>query len=177
MQHGEHLLIDEPTVGGRMKIDCTPRADRLCILLLVAVGCGTPAPPYEGKSVAQLQRMLDDSDPAVQVQGAFGLAQHGSDAKDAVPTLVKALTSKETLVRQNVALALGKIGPDAKEAVPALVDALNDPEWSVRRQAAMALGEIGPEARAALPALENQARDANELVRKAAEEARKKIRS
>jgi HEAT repeat protein len=176
MQHNEHLLTDEPTEGGRMELDCTPWARRLCILLLTAVGCGTPARPYEGKSVAQLERMLDDSDPAVQVQGAFGLAQHGSEAKDAIPALAKALTSKETLVRQNVALALGKIGPDAKDAVPALVDALNDPEWSVRRQAAMALGEIGPDARAALPALEKQARDTHQLVRQAAEEARKKIR-
>jgi len=160
-----------------MKHDCTPWVPRLCILLLSVVGCGKPAPPYEGKSVSQLETMLADIDPTVQVQGAFGLAQRGAEAKDAVPALIRALTSKETLVRQNVALALGKIGPDAREAVPALANALNDPEWAVRRQAVVALGEIGPDARAALPALEKLAGDQNALVRHAVEDARKKIRS
>src|SRR5437879_2642207 len=90
--------------GGQMRLHCTPRVAGMLILLLTAFGCGKPAPPYEGKSVAQLQKLLDDPDPAVQVQGAFGLSQRGAEAKEAVPALTRALNSQETLVRQNVAL-------------------------------------------------------------------------
>ena len=136
-------------------------------------GCRNKA-PYEGKSVAELERMLRDSDPAVQTQGAFGLGRLGPQARSAVPALIEAL-KKDANVRQNAARALGQIGPEAKEAVPALIDALGDSEWSVRRQAALALGQVGPDARPAVPALKKLGNDPDKLVRRASEEAIKKI--
>jgi HEAT repeat protein len=142
-------------------------------LLLLSIGCSRK-PPYEGRSVAELERMLADPKPSVQAQGAFGLGLLGEKAKPAVPALVRALGSPDTLVRQQAALSLGQIG-DA-EAVPALATALRDKEWTIRRQAAVALGSIGPPAREAEAALRKCERDAHAPVRKAATEALARIR-
>jgi HEAT repeat protein len=146
--------------------------------LLLAAFClclyGCSSKPYEGKTVGELEQMLHDPNPAVQVQGAFGLSRLGPDAREAVPGLIASLEG-EALVRQNAALALGAIGPEAKGAVPALIRLLSDPEWTVRRQAATALGQIGPDAKEAVKALEKLHNDKDRLVRKAAEEAKSKI--
>jgi HEAT repeat protein len=143
----------------------------VALLPLVFALCGCRAKaPYDGKSVAELERLLRNPDPAKQVQGAFGLSRLGAKAQPAVPALIEAL-KKDALVRQNAALALGRIGPEAKDAVPALIDALRDSDWTVRRQAALALEQIGPEARQAVPALEKLTHDPDKLVRKAAQEA------
>ncbi len=148
----------------------------LLALLLLATGCGS-RPPYQGRSVAELERMLGDADAKVQTQGAYGLGLLGEKAAPAVPALAKALKANNVLVRQQAAGALGQVGPGAAEAVPALVEALADPEWTVRRQAAVTLGRIGAPARAAAEAaLERCTRDANKLVRKAAQEALGKLR-
>jgi HEAT repeat protein len=140
-----------------------------CLLAaILATSCGTK-PPYEGKSVAQLEAMLRSPDPTTQVQGAYGLSRLGPGASPAVPALVEVLHGGNSLVRQNAALALGKIGPDARAAVPELVRMLRDPDWLLRRQAAIALGEIGPDDAAAaelkrlkrdLPAVRHAAEDA-----------------
>jgi HEAT repeat protein len=144
------------------------------LVLGLIAGCGHK-PPYEGKSVTQLERMLRDGDPDAQSQAAYGLSLHGPDAAQAVPALVDALASSHALLRQNSALALGRIGPAARAAVPALTDVLRDPEWTVRRQAAMALGEIGPDAAVAAPTLQRLTKDPDRLVRKAAQEALAKV--
>src|SRR5271154_5540794 len=67
----------------------------LMLLLALALGvCGCHSRPgYEGKSVAQLQEMLADSRPAVQIQGAYGLSRLGPEARSAVPALGQALSS------------------------------------------------------------------------------------
>jgi HEAT repeat protein len=146
----------------------------LCLLVAVlATSCGTK-PPYEGKSVAQLEAMLRSADPATQVQGAYGLGRLGPGASAAVPSLVEALHGGNSLVRQTAALALGKIGPDARAAVPDLVKMLRDPQWLLRRQAAIALGEIGPDAAGAGDELKKLKRDLP-AVRQAAEDALAKI--
>jgi len=142
----------------------------LLLALLSTGGCGSKA-PYEGKSAAQLERMLHDASAAVQAQGAYGLSLLGPDARSAVPTLIEASTTKDTIVRQNSVLALGSIGPDARDAVPVLIQLLHDPEWTVRRQAALALGQIGPDAQAAVAELEKLSRDRDRLVRTAATQA------
>jgi hypothetical protein len=157
---------DVPTEKSPMS---TPHLRLALALLALAVGCRS-RPPYEGKSVAELERMLSDSNPTVQAQGAFGLSRLGPEARSAVPALIDAL-KHDSIVRQHAALALGKIGPDAREAVPALTDALSDKEWTVRRQAALALGEIGADTDASRTALTKLRQDPNTLVRKAAQEA------
>jgi hypothetical protein len=136
---------------------------------LIFLGC-KGKPPYEGRSVSELQRMLADPDPKVQAQGAFGLSLKGAEAEPATPALIKATASSDALVRQQACIALGKIGPVAKEATPALTTALADPEWVVRRQAAMALGQIGPLAAVEAP-LEKCRHDPNIQVRKSAADA------
>src|SRR5919201_1470415 len=160
----------------RGKVNGMSRSSRLVVfaaLLTGLAGCRA-RPPYEGKSIPQLERMLQDADPRVQAQGAYGLSLHGPEARAAVPALIEAL-KKEVSVRQYAARALGEIGPEARDAVPALMEALHDPEWTVRRQAALALGRIGPEARAAVAALLKLRQDRDHLVRKAAQEALTKI--
>jgi HEAT repeat protein len=150
------------------------------VLVISLTLCGLACrsrPPYEGKSIAALQRMLHDPNPRVQVQGAFGLSQLGAKAKDAVPDLAEVLRSPDSLVRQNAALALEQIGPDAQEAVPALKEALHDPEWQVRRQACLALARIGPAAKPAIPDLEKLAKDPVKRVREAARDALKRIKA
>ena len=147
----------------------------LWLAAVLALGCAHK-PPYEGRSVAELERMLDDSNPTVRVQGAQGLSEHGAEARPAVPALAKALQSSDALLRQHAALALGAIGPDARDAVPALTTSLDDPEWSIRRQAVLALGQIGSAARSAVDALHRlRAGDPNSLVRRAVEQALPKI--
>jgi HEAT repeat protein len=147
----------------------------LFVVISASSGCRSKA-PYQGKSVAQLRRMLHDADSKTQVQGAFGLSQLGSEAREALPDLLDALKSDDPLVRQNAALALGAIGPDAAEAVPGLTEALHDGQWAVRRQAAISLGDIGPAAKSALPELDKLKKDAHKPVAQAASDAGKKIR-
>ena len=118
----------------------------LALGFALALGC-SHKPPYEGRSVAELEKMLASPAPAVRIQGAYGLGLHGPEAKPAVSALVHALCSPDALLRTQAALALGKIGPDARDAVPQLIVALNDSEWSVRRQSVVALGQIGADAR------------------------------
>lgn len=144
------------------------------LLLALLLGCGRK-PPYEGRSIAELEAMLNDPNPTVQVQGAFGLSQHGAEARPALPALARALRSSNGLVRQQAARALGEIG--AEDAVPALMAALRDEEWSVRRQSAIALGKIGPAAQAAEPDLIRCQRDAHNLVRKAATQSLAQIKA
>src|SRR5260370_37012497 len=101
-------------------IPCFVRGSLLLFLILLATsGCRSKA-PYEGKSVAQLRRMLQDSDTKVQVQGAFGISELGTQAREAMPDLLDALKSDDALVRQNAALALGNIGTEAGDGVTRL---------------------------------------------------------
>jgi HEAT repeat protein len=154
------------------------RRSRLLLpsLLMMISGCGSQ-PPYEGKTVDELTRMLRDADPTVQSQGAYGLSRLGAEAAPATPALIDALRDNDVDVRRHAALALGEIGPAARAAVPALTELLRDGAWTVRRQAAVALGRIGPEAQSAVPALEKLIReDADDLVRKAAQQALAVIR-
>jgi HEAT repeat protein len=148
----------------------------ICLILccVLTASCSRK-PPYENKSVGELETMTASSDADKQLQGAYGLSLKGEEASAAVPTLIEQLKSDKVLVRQNAAYALGKIGPKARDAVPALVKLLGDPDWRVRRQAAMALGDIGPDARASLPDLKKLRRDKVPTVRNAVNEALAKI--
>jgi HEAT repeat protein len=144
------------------------------VLLALLQGCKR-RPPYEGRSASELGEMLQAEDAGTQAQAAYGLGRQGTDAREAVPGLLKSLTSPSSLVRQQAALALGRIG--SADAVPALTEALRDPEWSVRRQAALALGQIGPPALPAEPELRKLLLDPNSLVRKGTQAALERISS
>src|SRR3984893_11264482 len=98
-------------------------------LLVLLPGCQRKKAPFEGKTLAELEDMLDHTNPTVQAQGAMGLGALGEEAAPAVPKLAEALKSPDSLVRQNAAQALGKIGPKAKTALVPLIEVLKDPEW------------------------------------------------
>ncbi len=119
------------------------RTVRALLILATFLAACRSRPPYEGKSVAELEGLLRKPDLIAQAQGAYGLSLLGPGALDALPALIDAMKSPGALVRQNAALAIGKIGPGAKAAVPALIEGLADSEWTVRRQSADSLGEIG----------------------------------
>ena len=46
-------------------------ATLLALALALAAGCARK-PPYEGRRVAELEKMLDDPKPTVRVQGCRG---------------------------------------------------------------------------------------------------------
>jgi HEAT repeat protein len=63
--------------------------------------------------VAELEGILADPDPKVQVQGAFDLSQKNLSDQDrilVVRALTPVLASPDSLVRQQCCVALGKIG-------------------------------------------------------------------
>jgi HEAT repeat protein len=51
----------------------------------------------------------------------------GSDAKEAVPDLIRLLDDPDERIRKAATRALGRIGPDAAAAVPALMRTLLEP--------------------------------------------------
>src|SRR5437763_17201170 len=72
----------------------------LVALLAGLAGCGGKKQlPHEGKSVAELERMLDADDSAVQANGELGLSQTGTEASSALPRLTELLASSDALVR------------------------------------------------------------------------------
>ena len=79
------------------------------MLGVFALGACSSKAPYEGKSVAELERMLHDSDPAVQTQGAFGLSRLGPEARSALPALEKLGRDPDHLVRKAAQEALKNI--------------------------------------------------------------------
>jgi HEAT repeat protein len=108
------------------------------------------------------------------MEAALALGHIGSEAKEAVPALIKTLGDPEVGVQE---FAIASLGPEAKEAVPALIKVLGDRWQAVRWRAAYALGDIGPEAKQAIPELERVAEeDPDGLVRQNAHDALEKIR-
>ena len=106
----------------------------------------TPDNPLEK---VQFYFLLEDWAELAKLQGA------------AVPTLLKALGSKETRIRCESARTLGKIRDP--RAIPGLIAAVEDPEMDVRIRAVEALGEMGDDR--ARPALVEALNDPHHQVR------------
>jgi HEAT repeat protein len=115
---------------------------------------------------------FEASDAAIETADMMG-----SDAKESVPLLIKALKDKQrtTSIRGQAASALGKMAGDAKEVVPALVAVLDDPEFDVQRSCVLALGSLGPAAQSATPALTRLAKQGDARLRKPSSEALAKV--
>lgn len=88
------------------------------------------------------------------------LAEFGPDAKDAIPSILRAFTNPRT--QYAASRALGNIG---KEAVPAIVTLLESNDAEVRANAAFALILVGKDAETAASALENAVQDEDPRVR------------
>jgi hypothetical protein len=82
---------------------------------------------------------------------ARGLGEFGLAAKPAIPVLLQALKSKDTIVHGPAVAALGKIHGEPDTIIPLLIGYLDDNE--LNDEAATALGNFGPQAKAALPKL------------------------
>jgi HEAT repeat protein len=107
--------------------------------------------PSFKKDVAFLSTVLQVRDQRERRNAAAALLRLGSLANDAGPSLIKALSSQDSLVAFCAALALGRMG---KETADLLIAELKD-EKDFRKRAGilLALSRMGPAARAAAPAL------------------------
>jgi HEAT repeat protein len=115
---------------------------------------------YAVRLVARLGREADVAVPAlIEVLGQqsdspedleftreanFALSAIGPGAKDAIPSLVKGLSSLDEGVAASAAYALGKIGADARSAVPALQRAEGSESVIVKAASVFALWQIQP---------------------------------
>ncbi|HSU52677.1 MAG TPA: HEAT repeat domain-containing protein [Candidatus Dormibacteraeota bacterium] len=82
---------------------------------------------------------------------ARGLGEFGLATKPAIPVLLQALKSKDTILHGPAVGALGKIHGEPDTIIPLLIGYLDDNE--LNDEAATALGNFGPQAKAALPKL------------------------
>jgi len=118
-----------------------------------------------GQAVLPLAGLLHDPDLDVDLAAATALERFGPKARDAVPSLVRALKASDVKKREAAIRTLTSIGTDARSAIPALVAALADPDVPVRRHAAELLGKFGAAATSALPALQRALADPDSGVR------------
>jgi HEAT repeat protein len=124
-----------------------------------ALGLFVAPTTFAKGTAAELADRLASGDREVRREAAYALALLGSEAKDALPALIKALDDPDKQVWSNAVTAVANIGPEAEAAIPTLIDALNSRRSRGgrerdRRQAllrsAYALTRIGP---AAVPPL------------------------
>jgi HEAT repeat protein len=125
----------------------------------------TVPPPAEAGDVAGLIRGLDLPEPGKRARAAEILGEIGSDAKAAVPYLVKLLKDKSEEVRRNSARAIEQIGSLTQGDLPGVVDAMKDPDPDIRVSIITAIKLMGPEADIAIPSLIEALHDPQTPVR------------
>jgi HEAT repeat protein len=98
-------------------------------------------------AIPALKNAVDeDLDSEVRCAAIDSLGKLGNSTKDAIPILVKNVSSRNEPIRLHALTALGSLGPLAAEAVPALDELVNDKgvEKPVRMRVAVALSKISP---------------------------------
>ncbi|HUT12586.1 MAG TPA: HEAT repeat domain-containing protein [Thermoguttaceae bacterium] len=129
--------------------------------------------------IFHLNQTAKSPDPRSRWQAIDALANLGSDAKEAVPDLVRRLKDEDARVRRTAAIAFNQILPPsvntaianeeaakaAEVAVPALIEALSDESAYVRQYAALSLGACGSHAQDVVGPLIGLLGDASEPVR------------
>ena len=133
-------LAETGEAGQSVLVDMLPKMGGEKLLVLDALTRGGSVP---ASASAVLQTVLREGGP----EAAFAAALLGRmQAKDAVPTLIKALDEPNSVARRDVLLALGAIG-DTQAAEVVARDLFHDlPE--IRAAAASALNKIGTPAQA-----------------------------
>jgi len=121
-------------------------------------------------SLAELQKLLDDSDAAVRWWAATGLGVHGKRLPQSLPVLRRALEDTTPVVRVAAADALARLG-EVDAALPVLTAALRDSNPWVRHEAVLALDALGAKAASAHAALKPLLQDDNEYVVRVVEHA------
>jgi HEAT repeat protein len=136
-------------------------------VLILLVGSLVQAqnnPSYEGKTLKEWVKQLQDKSPERRQEAAFALGQMTYRGAPAVPALREALKDSAVSVRAEAADSLGRIGGASREATPALLDILKkDPETMVRGAVAHALGQIA--GKDVVPALAQALKDREPQVR------------
>jgi HEAT repeat protein len=94
--------------------------------------------------------ILADESSDIRGLAAARLGEFGPEASDAVPALVRLLSTKPP-IRHQAAVALISIAPDDKDVIMALLPFLNDDVS--REQVLFLLSRLGPNAKAAVPEL------------------------
>jgi HEAT repeat protein len=122
-------------------------------------------------AIAELARLLDDTDMGVRYAAAEALRQYGPAARSAAPALVQSIGRRDPATRTAAMRALQSMGVSAEVAMPALVAALKAPEAQVRAAAADFIGRFGPDARPAGQVLRVVLNDPDPHVRRAASDA------
>lgn len=110
------------------------------------------------KAINSLVEMLSDENPSCQREAAASLGHFGTNAKTAVPALLKSLKSlqdvEQDVTRSTMIDALGEIGHATPEVIQTLITTLNDKRYYLSREsAAVTLGKLGPRAIKAVPDL------------------------
>ena len=99
------------------------------------------------------------------------IADLGTNARPAVPLLIRCLQDKYGSIGWIAAGTLGKLRLEPDLVIPALLDCLQPSNGVVRIGAATALGSFGRDARGAVPALLNSLSDTTSAMRLAATNA------
>lgn len=102
-------------------------------------------------------------DPKARYWALLVIAEMGSTAKGALPSVIEALQDTDVETRREALLALAAMGPDAKDAAADVLKALSDGDASVKNAAAFAAGKIGPDAKGAAAELKKGLESADEL--------------
>ena len=92
------------------------------------------------------------------------MARRGTDAKAAVPVLIKCLRDKDTEVAEAAARSLGELALSPKIVVPALTNAMQDRRVVVRVASIRALEPFRAQAAPAIPQLVARLADGNPAV-------------
>lgn len=95
-------------------------------------------------------------------------SEHDAPSADAVPELLKTLSSDDLVDRHEAILTLGRLGPEARDAVPVLIAVLRSDSTILRHSAIDALRMIGPEAKPASTELKRLLKSDDRLISVAA---------
>lgn len=137
----------------------------LTVFLLVAPSQAQPVKPsistnpdFNGKSLDQWIREIEDPDPSVREHAIKMICLMGPAAKRAAPALIRQIRQENDLSPMtNAIIAIGIVNPDdpkhQSDAISALIPMLGSSQGIVRFQAATSLASFGPAARKAIERL------------------------
>lgn len=151
-------MATQRNLAGEKRMKSIGVAIIIAAVLTSSPSFAEPRPDEAGK----LFETLRGSDGLVQPEIVREIEAMGATA---VPSLVDAMNSGDTLARHQAIEILGRIGEQAGAATPQLIEALEDPESQIRRNAAWALGRVGDDASDAMPTLIDTADDVRWDVR------------
>ncbi len=125
----------------------------------------------DSKAVPQLCAMAGDSDKSVRMAAISAL---GASGKDALPRLVKLMSSSNAKERAAILNSMAEIGTES--VISYLLEGLNDSEYDIRLASAKGLGKFAHE-NALIPLVETVLIDPEKDIRLAAEKSLKKYNS